>query len=246
MFLRMFKRKSIDNTGNNEFKEAKEIWQKISATVLQASAAKPEDLNIRKYDAIQSDLTKVLSLLEKSARKNHYEGTRCYAALMLLTSGVRFKSHYPNPSFEDLQTCWTTINIQNALVFLSHPQFAKDEFAQYIIDSLIPMSRNVPHHIDLLERLRKCQTDDCALFMAYAIVKCHELNFSLENIQKEFAVQAKKKILLAPEALYECLYLSLLQSRAILNELQNYTLDDARKLLNKIQHSSVSYRCDFF
>src|SRR5579872_3080895 len=219
-----FKPKS--NQDEDDFKKAKMKWAKISMNIMKLMES--ENINKKEYEKILPQLNEVIYLLKQASDKNHDEGTRCYAGLLMITMNIKFRlSREFNTPFVDVQMFWlqNLSEIQHIIRLLDHPRFENNVFSQVILNACLGMSLFFSKE-DPFEKLK-----NDALFVAYAIVKGKEYNYSLSTFQETFTA---KKSEVGSDHL-SCLFLSFLQSEDTLNKFKAYTLEDAKQFLTKVE-----------
>lgn len=251
----MFGETEDKNTaGEKEFNQAKAIWNTISQDVMEVVkktfAGSLEDQDEIKYKKVFPQLKQVISLLDQSAQKEHYEGTRCYAGLQLISMAQRFNFYYKerNPSFLTLQTYLGQNQkvIQNIIQFLNKKKFAKDEFSQASLFFFSVVNASIGND-DSTNLLSKIMTDPFSA--AYALIKVRQHNNSLPDLQAALANEKKKPLReLAGIQHFFLLIIPTMKDESVLALTKMYTLGQAIGIVSN-EHTSLNQStlaCDFF
>ncbi|HSW93288.1 MAG TPA: hypothetical protein VLJ15_02920 [Gammaproteobacteria bacterium] len=239
----MFKRlPSLKQPGEIEFQSAKVLWTNIKDVFMQPLQTEEEK---RAFLAINPIFLEVQKLLHIALMKKHKEATRCYAGILLLNMTQIMKLPKKHPlSFEEMEEYY----LKNKIYFVKIKQllekspFTEDVFSAHILSASLLFDRET-YCQKLLENWDKLSEINSP-FLAYAIIKARELNYSAAHGQKAF--QDEKKKMRHPDWQYLFLLQSLLQSEKLLGKLKNYSLEDAEAMLQKIKLPFEPVRCDFF
>lgn len=226
------------NGGQIEFKAAEKLWENIKDVF--ASSLKTEEEK-KAYLSIGPIIQEILKLLHTALKKNHYEATRCYSGLLLLHLMKTMKVlNKKIPTFNVLQQYYFTNQIcfDRILRILDQPLFKNDLFSLHVLFDAMLFDRETCCQ-KMLENWHKLPEIN-PLFLAYAIIKSREFNYSVATAEQAFA--DAKKIMKHPD----WQYLFLLQSERLLEKLKSHTLAEAKELLEKIKVPFKPVECAFF
>ena len=229
----------------DQFQLALHLWKKIASVI---TALHIDEQGQQAFLNVLPQLDEVKSWLKKAAKKNHFEATRCYASLALdLIFGVYYaRNNRQAASFVELRALLMANKktVQSIKKLIDKPIFKEDELTQSSLMGCL-MAGSITDIQRSFEMTAMSSRGMSQYILAFMIVSARKFKFSIPEITKALK-EAEQKSQSSDLEFIAAVHLYPLQFKEILARLKNYTLDDARKLLESIKLPFEPLQCSLY